>query len=39
MEQAGQRGVRRPAGPGLVIAWQQFMREPRSFFRHLFEEL
>ncbi len=24
---------------GLVIAWRQFMRDPRSFFRHLFEEL
>ena len=24
---------------GLVIAWRQFMHEPRSFFRHLFEEL
>ena len=23
----------------LVIAWRQFMRDPRSFFRHLFEEL
>ena len=22
-----------------VIAWRQFMRDPRSFFRHLFEEL
>jgi predicted ATPase len=24
---------------GLVVAWRQFMREPRSFFRHLFDEL
>ena len=23
----------------LVIAWRQFMRDPRSYFRHLFEEL
>ena len=23
----------------LVIAWRQFMRHPRSYFRHLFEEL
>jgi hypothetical protein len=22
----------------LVIAWRQFMRDPRSYFRHLFEE-
>ena len=23
----------------LVIAWRHFMRDPRSYFRHLFEEL
>jgi hypothetical protein len=24
---------------GLVIGGRQFMRDPRSFFRHLFDEL
>jgi hypothetical protein len=24
---------------GLVIGWRQFMRDPRSYFRHLFDEL
>jgi len=23
----------------LVIAWRHFMRDPRSYFRHLFAEL
>ena len=32
----------RPSGwedLSLVVAWRQFMRDPRSYFRHLFEEL
>ena len=23
---------------GLVVAWRQFMRDPQSFFRHLFSD-
>ena len=23
---------------GLVLSWRQFMRDPQSFFRHLFDE-
>jgi hypothetical protein len=27
-----------PEDLSLVIAWRQFIRDPRSYFRHLFEE-
>jgi hypothetical protein len=44
MEHAGKRSST-TVGPaawedlGLVTGWRQFMRDPRSYFRHLFDEL